>query len=239
MATPKGKILRSNSLASVLQDVQKLISTAKEEIIEIVKAETNKINLRLDSLCNRVKAIEDDMTEIKAKQKDQENELCSLKLNIKTQGPQDPTEMYQEFELRLERSKNLIVRGFPEESSGSIEDRQQNDTGKFLCLMNELEIQDVAHKSLQRIGQIRSNGSRMLKITGLDSDKRREILQKSKALRNSRRFKHVYINPDMTPMEQQHHRYLQRELKDLRERGYAAYIYRGKIHTRNSEQNFH
>ncbi len=242
MTTPKGKQLRSNSNAGSLLDVKKMISAVKDEIVEILMTQTEKINSNLNSISDRLEVLENNFSKIQTRQEEQEKEINYLKSSLKNletrSSGANMTEVWNEIESRLDRKSNLVIQGVPEEVDGCPQSRQHHDEGQFLCLMNELNVQNTAFQSLRRIGKRTPNGHRLIKITGLEKEQKKEILRKSKTLRHSNTFKRVFIRPDMTPMEQQNFRSLQAELRERREKGEIVCIYNGEIRPRDFQQNF-
>jgi len=90
---------------------------------------------------------------------------------------------------------------------------------------------------LQRLGKISSNHSRPIRISGLNDTHRSDILRRSKSLRLIKRFNKVYINADLTPLQQRESKSLREELSRRRAAGEEdLIIFRGKITSRN--QNF-
>ena len=108
------------------------------------------------------------------------------------------------------------------------------------------EIEDVLehlHLSIEnieyahRLGN-RLTGSRPIRAVCIAATKKYEILRRSKSLRHSQTFKDIYINPDLTPLQQKESRLLRIELKQRREIGEDVMIRRGKIVSKRNEQNF-
>lgn len=237
--TPKGKILRSNSLSCTLPDIEALISSsisaAKDDIINTFKKELRKVNDTLESLTGRINNIEIHLAEIENKQIRQDNDIKSLndKVNyITSQSSTSNNDLYKEIELRLSKKENVVISGIPESNAGSVQDRITADEAYINCLMEELDIQNVKYKRIERIGKIPTRGSRLLRVCGLESHKRVDLLKKSKELRNSTQYRRVYIHADLTPMQRHQERELQNELRDRRASGEDVVIYRGKIQPR-------
>lgn len=96
----------------------------------------------------------------------------------------------------------MVIKGLAEESNGIIESRQQHDEDRVSSLMNEISVENVSFTDLWRIGCLKPNGSRLIKIRDLNVGKKHEILRKSKVLKDSTAFKNAHINTDMTPIKQ-------------------------------------
>lgn len=91
MSSPKGKMLRSDSGSLPLLEVRKIVSVAKDEIIQILENETSKINMSINSLSDRIKTLEKGVSAIEAKQKSQEDETSSLKHCLENLPAPSPT----------------------------------------------------------------------------------------------------------------------------------------------------
>ena len=238
--TPKTKVLRSNSLTIAVSDVKQMISSAKDEIIDILKKELDKMNTMLVSLFTRVINVEENLACVRTKQKELEKEINVLKdkLQKDISFSSSPTEICNEIEMRFARKQNLVIFGIPEKADGSIESRKKSDEEQFKILMRELEVDDVEFATLQRIGRNASNGARLMKVTGLNPERKREILSKAQQLRNSSTFRRVFIHPDLTPLQQKEHQFLRSELQRLRSKGEDVVIRHGKIVSRDTMSLF-
>ena len=260
MPTPRAKSLRSNSIPCTVSDV----SSAKDDIISTFKNELEKVCDTLESLSGRMNNIEIRLAEVESKQADQENEIKIMKdelnnlskleskvtdqeneiktlkgnLSCLSNSSSPENDFYDEIEMRMSKRENLIIFGVPESETGSVLDRKAADESYLNHLIQELDIQNFEFKRLERIGKISANRGRLLKVSGVDLQKKQEILRRSRGLRNSNQYKRVFINADLTPMQRQKQRELQSELRDRRTRGEDVIISRGKVQPRD-QANFH
>ena len=81
-----------------------------------------------------------------------------------------------------------------------------------------------------RLGKKEQGKTRLIRIT-VDSVKtKREILKRAKRLRDSEKWKRVFITPDLSPKERQRNKELREDLKSRTEEGEEnLVIRRGKI----------
>lgn len=58
-----------------------------------------------------------------------------------------------------------------------------------------------------------SSRPRILKVICVDAESKRSVLTKSNSLHNMVQYKHVYINPDLTSLQQAQNKQLREELR--------------------------
>ena len=224
---------RSNSLDDV-----------KSEIITAFKEELNQVSMKLDTLIKRVKDVEESVSSILKTQERQGAEIDSLKEAL-ARATAEKLSVFDEIEDRDRRRTNLIISGL-EEKDGSVEERKEWDKSNTVKLLTHLGIiaenagvsyEDVVTTSY-RVGRHRPDGNRLLKVVCKDQAAKKDILGKAKELRSNSTYRNVYINPDLTPMQQEESKRLRTELRSRRDKGEDVIIRRGKIISR-SLQNFH
>ena len=218
---------RSNSLNEI-----------KSEIISSFKEELRQVTSKLDTLINRIQSVENTIASILKTQERQGYEIDSLKEAL-TKVNEEKLSIFDELEDRDRRKRNLIVSGLHEMEDGSIEERKQSDKSKINHIFHNLTKWD-GHMatSISRIGKQRSEGSRILKIVCEDEKVKWEILGRAKLLRKMPTFQNVYINPDLTPKQQDEAKKLRMELRLRRDEGEDVIIRRGKIVRKSPPQNF-
>ena len=80
-----------------------------------------------------------------------------------------------------------------------------------------------------RIGKKRRDNKRLLRVSVSSPKDKTDILRKSKQLRRLSNFTDVYIQPDLTKMQQQQEFELRREVRERRMKGEDVVKYRGKV----------
>lgn len=150
-----------------------------------------------------------------------------------------PFRILDEIENRHHRRTNLIVRGLPEAQTGSLTERKDHDEAKINKMLQSIaKDESVTAKRVTRIGNLRPDGLRLIKITVDDEDTKRSLLRASRYLKASSEFRNVYLSPDLTPMQQHDQKELQRQLKARRDAGDNVVIRSGRIQPRTRAQNF-
>ena len=81
---------------------------------------------------------------------------------------------------------------------------------------------------IRRIGKVLKDKPRLLRVKFSDNISRDAVLRRSKYLRNSK-YKDVYINKDLTPLQQTEQHALREELRRRRSRNEDVVIYDDKL----------
>ena len=121
------------------------------------------------------------------------------------------------------------VSGLPEPSSGSLQERKDDDKDTVRDIVTELGLSPMNISDTQRIGKIDSKKPRLLCVTCADKSSKFDLLRSAKELRNSEKYKHCFINPDMTYAEREKNRKLRSEVKEKRQQGLDVIIRNGKV----------
>ena len=211
--------------------------------IDVTKAELMKelknINSTLNTLQSKISDVDNTLQKVLETQKMQDAEIKVLKedvLSIKA----NYDNILAEFEDRDRRKANLILSGLPEKEDGTLEQRKEKDLSTVKALFSALDSSKVdAVSAVFRIGKLTSSRPRLLKVICRNTESKRALLSKSKDLRNMDQYKNVYMNPDMTPLQQAQNKKLREELRAKRNLGEDVTIRHGKVVTKNSAQNFH
>lgn len=210
-----------------------------------MKDEINSLKESISTLSSRIDRLEkeneifcNNLQDNLQKQASQNHEIEHLKRSLETMATELPSQIFEEFEKRHNRRTNIIVRGLPELQSGSLVERKDHDKAKIRELMLFLSEDQSLVSNISRIGRLRSDGHRLVKITVANENTKWNMLQAAKRLKNSPVFAKVYLSPDLTPQQQQNQRYLQLQLKKRREEGEDVVIRSGRIQSRSQFQNF-
>ena len=107
----------------------------------------------------------------------------------------------------------------------------KEDKEEVLSVISEgLGLEDVAVESTIRLGKREEEKTRLLRVTVESVKVKRSILQKAKKLRESEKWKSVFITPDLSPKERKRNKELRDELKRRTDEGEEdLVIRRGKI----------
>lgn len=178
---------------------------------------------------------------MKDKQDLQEKEILRLSEETNYLKCKLPAELLNEFQSRMDRNKNVIISGVKETRSGSVDERRGDDEREVKDILDKIGL-NLMFSNVTRVGKVTANRRRLLRATFCDNESRNQVLRKARTLHLHAAYKHVYINPDRTPMEQAEFAKLRQELKDRREAGEDVAIFRNKImHMKdiNHKQTFH
>ena len=197
----------------------------------------HEIKESLEVLKGKISTIEDTLGHVLDTQKRQDLEMKSLQDEVR-RLKDDQVQMLNEVEERDRRRPNLIVSGFPEKDQGPVEERKKWDRSKVEDLVKRLcNFNGEVISSINRIGKANSSKPRLLRVVCRDVDTKYSLIRNAKNLRQLPDFNRIFLNPDLTPIQQNESKYLREELKTRRNRGEDVKIHRGKI-VQNGSQNF-
>ena len=148
------------------------------------------------------------------------------------------SQVLEEVASRETRRNNLVIFGIPEKMEGSIQERTAFDMDHLKGLLAELDCSGLRFKSVQRIGRSNARGPRLLRLRCENEGKKMSILRSAKYLRTSKSFPRVFINPDLTPLQQKEQKELRQDVRQRRAAGENVRIRHGKI-VSSDDQDFH
>ena len=241
MSSPK-RVTRSGSLSSAsnVDEIKKMIAESRDFVVSQIGDELRLVKDQLSTFSSRIDAIEEAIKNIQSENLSLRSEISSLRnrtSNYENSKIEIMDASLMEFENRSFRRNNLIIRGVEEKDDGALEERRLHDEATVQDVFLDIGITDAEPVECRRIGKKR-NGPRMLKVKLGDVEEKMTILRKSKNLRNSSKYKDVYINPDLTPLQQDQEKKLRSELKERKQRGEDVILYRGRVHTLSDLQDF-
>lgn len=228
-------VYQSDEADISLSDIKSLIENTKYEILLTLKQETQRQRNLTDTILERVEALES---------KNKELELRCEHLTSKLQqissingGQQNalttmPSQIFDELEQRNVRRLNIIVSGIPERTDGSLQERNNYDKVVWGNLLDELNL-NGGNYNTARIGKIIQGRPRLLRVACPTLDVKISILRKSKDLRSSSRYRHVFVNHDLTVEQQKEAWKLREECRQRRSCGEDVVIYKNKVIQRN------
>ena len=196
--------------------------------------ELKNISATLNTLQSKLFQVESTLQRVLETQSTQDKEIKNLKQDI-SRIKDNYEDILDEFENRDRRKTNLIISGLPEREDMNADERKQLDLSTVNSLFSALDgfTNDVVS------GMINPSRPRLLKVICVDTESKRRILSKSKDLRNMQQYKNIYVNPDLTPLQQAQNKQLREELHRRRSQGENVMIRRGKVVQKTSDQNFH
>lgn len=239
---PTKRTLRSGSVPSTgnAEDIKTFIANSQQMVISSLTKELEEVKGALSTFVARISALEDKINSIMSSNKDITFEVKVLKERVHNLEAFSVEDCISEAQSRMSRAENIIIQGAPEKDSGSLEDRLSHDKELVQDILREIGI-DHANKSStahnfrpQRIGKKRDGGFRLLKVKVNNPEQKREILRSAKRLKNSDTFSRVFIRQDLTPMQQQKEKLLQKELHERKQLGENVVIYKGKVQNRQN-----
>lgn len=229
---------RRGKKANDSADDQSLCSAIDSTRIDVMN-ELKNISATLNTLQSKLFQVESTLQRVLETQSTQDKEIKNLKQDI-SRIKDNYEDILDEFENRDRRKTNLIISGLPEREDMNADERKQLDLSTVNSLFSALDgfTNDVV-SGVHRIGMINPSRPRLLKVICVDTESKRRILSKSKNLRNMQQYKNIYVNPDLTPLQQAQNKQLREELHRRRSQGENVMIRRGKVVQKTSDQNFH
>ncbi len=228
--SPSQRSTRSNSSSGnqiTLLDIKTLIEASKQEVVERLERVISRQTDEITSLTRRIEELGTTNLILEEKCGHLEAQLSKLSTSI-----------FEEFEDRHRRRKNLIFSGVPEELNGSVEHRIEADKNFIRRLMRDLSMDQRHPVDVNRIGRPGDGKSRMLRAKFRDEDDKLLLLRKARLLRSMPTYKSVFINPDRTIAQRTDRKHLMSELRARKEIGEDVVIFQGKVIPRSNPQNF-
>ena len=223
--TPTDRLTRSGSNPNTnitLSDIKDLIESASTKIVSSLRSEIDNLSATMSMILTKVKDIE-------IKNNSLEERCTKLEL--------DQANLLMELEERDRRRQNVIISGLPEKLDGSVTERKEWDTQQVNELFqNLIDFNENVIKSTFRLGNASSARPRLLKVVCRDVDIKRELIIKAKTLRTLQDYDNVYLNTDLTPLQQRENKKLRDELKRRKALGEDVFIRRGKVTLRENFQ---
>ena len=109
-----------------------------------------------------------------------------------------------------DRSRNVVIFGLKDSTEG--EQNLERDVSEVFAEIDEKPV----IRDCCRVGSVRTDSNRPVKITLTSSDMVNHILRKAKSLRTKEGYSHVYISPDRTVEERRAFKKLWKELQEKR-----------------------
>ena len=127
------------------------------------------------------------------------------------------------------RKQNIVVHNLLESVDEDPKRRNEKDIEAFKTMIREeLHISTDVRKAF-RAGKRQQDRPRPLIVSLVEEGIKWDILRIAPQLRDSERYRGVFLSPDRTPEEREKDRKLRLEVRKLREEGKAVRIQRGKV----------
>ena len=235
MPSPR-RTRRASLQADQVSELKLLIKESRNEIIGVLKEDLNCIKEKLESLTSRITDVEATVQSIQKDHAKVVSEIDDVKKETLSACEASSRLVMSEIDGRLSRLTNIIIRGLPERD-GNVLERTRHDLD---CIHKKIRIIEpnasIEVSDVKRLGKLSIDRPRLLRVSLPSANCKQQILRKAKLLRNTC-FKDVFIQPDLTKMQQVVDRDLRKELSVRRQRGEDVVIYDGEVRERS--KNFH
>ena len=225
-------LLETRKQVERLTNVSKSKPTSEEDIVSRIDVLLAK---RLDPLQDSLMVLTNKLETLEEKF----NELKKEHERISQFGSHRLEDVYEEVQQRIVRRKYLIVSGIPEQTTGTVEEREEADEAAIEALGRAIGVPEIDLDDIRRIGKINQQGRpRLLRFKCSSTATRNSLLRSSKNLKKHQEYVNTYINPDQTLLQRKQSKELRTELKRRRDAGEDVLIRRGKIVLKSDLQNF-
>lgn len=236
------ELIMKNKQHSTIQS--NLRQEIKEDLTNELKNQSDELKKTFVDLVNsKIKELESDFSlRIEALEKELETEVFNLKKHIQKQEEQitklqnlsktqvetaqkphkTEVDMYQEYELRMNKKNNLIIFNLQE-----TKDEEADVTLIQNIITNTLEL-NLKPKMIQRLGKKLESKTRPVLLKCESQNDKVKILRNCNKLKNSQ-FRNISVKPDMTKTQQAEEKLLIEELKRRKLNGEDVMIQKGKV----------
>lgn len=235
-STPKQRQLRSGSGASAitLNDIKVLIESACSDVVKTLTSKIDDLKQTISSLQLTVKELESNNTNLMAKCDSLETQLQYLK----EEKDFTTATITSEVEDRMNRNFSLVISGIPESTSESVDRRSTDDRSSCVDVLSAVGLDEGEVEQIFRVGRAREGSDRLLKVKCKTVNFRNSVLRRAKELSKHSKFRHVFIKPDLTPLQQVHRKNLLDELRRRKNDGDNVVIFRDRIIPRSNRKFF-
>lgn len=156
-------------------------------------------------------------------------QISTMRRNFEAEQEKLVSIVDSELEERLGRRCNLVLHGVEEaDSTADADSRKAHDRDALASVLRSMNIpDDPSTFRIRRIGVPSSSKCRLLHVMCRDVSTRNAILRNRTLLRTL--DKKIFVQPDMTPMQQQAAKTLRAQLKLRRDSGENVVIRNNKI----------
>jgi len=228
--TQKSKISELNNKLNNLHSVIEVLTTENKELKtklsnlekRMTDLESIKPELHLESAI--VQQIQEKVQANVEKKVEKEQSTWSqvVSNNIIKANKKNAKAEVKQINEEIKREKNIIMKGVK-----YCENNDTNEVEEILRIIMPNE--NVKFEGLERIGKKAEGKIQPIVITVTNKKKVYEILKNKNKLRNEEKVKHVFLEKDLTVMEQKEQYDLRCELKERRKNGFKCKISKNKI----------
>ena len=149
------------------------------------------------------------------------------------------TSIAHEVEDRMTWGTNIVISRVAESTSTSSERHHEDDKSKCANILQAIGLDDAdCVGEVFCVEKVREGSARLLKVKCTSVNFRNSVLRQDKCLKQQTEFKRVFINPDLTPLQQACRKELLEEYKRRRSNGENIVIFRDCIIPRSDWKNF-
>lgn len=228
---------RSNSNPDLSTDtIKTLLENLKLEIFKEIKNESKLLGSRLDAINEKFEKFEMQLLHLQSNVLENSEQIRLMEKSVKEieeKCSNQIEEVCDEVQQRHFRRSNVILRGLPELSSGDQTERNCFDLEKCQAIFRTLGVEEDDILFVKRVGKIRRDLKRILKVNCRDEKTVEKLLMRAKTLRTTDNFRSVYLGRDLTLRQQREEKALREELVRRRKNGQNVVVYRGKICDKN------
>ena len=152
-----------------------------------------------------------------------------VKVNTEAGSGEALVKSVGDFFDKERRKQNIVVHNLPESVDVDSKRRIEKDIEAFKSMVIDEFRMSVNIKQAFRAGKSEQERPRTLIVSLDDEGAKWDILKQAPHLRDSERYRGVFLSPDRTPEEREKDRNLRLEVKKLREEGKSVRIQRGKV----------
>lgn len=211
---------------SMLREIKTMIESSKNEVIQSLRDEIKNLKETIKLLTQRVEHLESVNANL-----NENNDALSNEMTDRIMG---------ECDERRRRENNVVIFGIKERVTGTPTEREQHDREAVTEVTQALELSDSEIETVRRLGKPDTNrgGKRPLLVKLKTLDQKMKLVHRARLLRNTSIFKSVYVNPDLTPLQQIKRKELLLELRKRRANGEDVVISNNKVVIKGTIQNF-
>lgn len=208
------------------KDIEDRCATYMKSITDRLDKMDAKIEEKADK--DKIKDLEQRMTRLEENEKGAEG---GDRAEVEKQTSDTVRVAIEEQREREFRARNIVIINLPESDKSKPEERQDDDIKTTKNLLTALDItEDDAIEKCWRMGKMQSGKNRVTKVTLKSSQLKRNVLRKTRSLKDIEEYDDVFVGPDLTDMQRKEQYVLRKELKARKDKGERnIFISRGKI----------
>lgn len=200
----------SENISSINETLQNMKITTEQLI-----AENKSLKTQITNLSDTVKENEEKITSLQT----DFQQLKSISTTPATHVQATPEtiyeDLYEEFQDRAERSKNIIIVGVPEKHISNIEERRETERNEAANILSTIYPDCPKAAKVLRVGKYDGKKVRPLKLSFTSQEIAKTIMRNKSNLK----VEGVRIYSDQTPQQQNFIKKLRDELQQRKDNG--------------------